>query len=146
MVQTPVGARCPDCAKARKNPAYDPSSQETAFAVGAGFGVAVACGAVVAVAAYLFARAGVGLIGAQVIVLVGLGASGWLVGETVYRISRFKRSRSLSYVAALAAFAVYLSGMLVAPILGLSQVAFVNLYALLGLGLSVYIAMGRVRP
>ena len=28
LEQTPVGARCPDCAQMKKNPLYDPSNKE----------------------------------------------------------------------------------------------------------------------
>ena len=40
MVQTPVGYRCPDCARVRANPLLAMSGQQTARAVGAALGVA----------------------------------------------------------------------------------------------------------
>ena len=44
MVQTPVGARCPDCAGLYKVPTYQVSAKYYLRAIGAGLGMAVACG------------------------------------------------------------------------------------------------------
>ena len=45
LVQTPVGARCSDCAKLRKLPVYRVSTQYYLRAIGTGLGMAVVCGA-----------------------------------------------------------------------------------------------------
>ena len=45
MVQTPVGARCPDCAKLYKLPTYRVSTKHYLMAVGTALGMAIVCGA-----------------------------------------------------------------------------------------------------
>ena len=140
LVQTPVGARCPDCARAKKNPAFDPSNQDVLLATGAGLGAAVAAGILLGAVVATLARVPYGYMFG---VLVGQAAAGWVVGETVYRVSRYKRSRGLSYVAAISAFVAYAAALAVSSVLGVRGV---DLWSLLGLGASVYIAMGRLRP
>lgn len=142
LVQTPVGARCADCARVKKNPAFDPSNQEVLLASAAGAGVAVAAGIFLGAVVATLARVPYGYMFG---VLVGQAAAGWVVGETVHRVSRHKRSRGLSYVAAISAFVAYTVALAVSPVFGLRG-GFVELWALLGLGASVYIAMGRLRP
>jgi hypothetical protein len=141
LVQTPVGARCPDCARMRKNPAFDPSSQDMLLAAGAGLGVAVAAGVLLGAVVATLARVPYGYMFG---VLAGQAAAGWAIGETVYRVSRHKRSRGLSYVAAISAFVAYVAAKAVSHALGVNGI--VDLWELLGLGASVYIAMGRLRP
>ena len=142
LVQTPVGARCPDCASVKKNPAFDPSNRDMLLAAGASVGVAVAAGIFLGAVVATLARVPYGYMFG---VLVGQAAAGWAVGETVYRVSRYKRSRGLTYVAAISAFVAYAAALAVSPVFGLRG-GFIELWALLGLGASVYIAMGRLRP
>jgi hypothetical protein len=144
MVHTPVGARCPDCARVKKNPAFDPSSQETGLAIAIGVAVAGATGAVVGAASVGAFRA-LGANAYLVVAVAGLAGSGWLIGEAVYRAARFKKSRGLMYAAGLCAFAAYISALLFASALGLRG-AFGDLWTLLGLGVAIYVAMGRLRP
>ena len=44
LVQTPVGARCSDCARLHKLPTYHVSTQYYLRAMGSGLGMAIACG------------------------------------------------------------------------------------------------------
>ncbi len=44
MVQTPVGARCPSCARLSRVPTYRVSGIYYLRAIGAGLGLAVVCG------------------------------------------------------------------------------------------------------
>ncbi len=46
LVQTQVGARCPDCAKLYKLPTYRIAAKHYLIAIGTGFGMAIACGIV----------------------------------------------------------------------------------------------------
>jgi len=46
LVQTPVGAKCPDCAKLYKLPTYRISTKYYLIAIGTGLGMAIACGAI----------------------------------------------------------------------------------------------------
>lgn len=140
LVQTPVGARCPDCARMKRNPAFDPSNQDLLLAAGAGLGVAIAAGVLLGAVIVTMVRVPYGY---QFAVLAGQAAAGWAVGETVYRVSRHKRSRGLSYVAAICAFIAYAASLAVSSVLG---VRIVDMWSLIGLGISVYVAMGRLRP
>ena len=128
-------------ARMRKNPAFDPSSQDMLLAAGAGLGVAVAAGVLLGAVVATLARVPYGYMFG---VLAGQAAAGWAIGETVYRVSRHKRSRGLSYVAAISAFVAYVAAKAVSHALGVNGI--VDLWELLGLGASVYIAMGRLRP
>lgn len=144
LVQTPVGARCPDCARLKKNPAFDPSRQEVGVAVAAGLAVAGAVGAITGAAVVGTYRA-LGYNGYLIVALLGLIGAGWLVGETVYRVARYKRSRGLMYAAGMCAFAAYIAAIAASNAFGLRG-AFIGLWPLLGLSVCVYVAMGRVRP
>ncbi|MFC2017219.1 B-box zinc finger protein [Chloroflexota bacterium] len=46
MVQTPVGTRCPDCAKLYRLPTFHVSTKHYLRAVGTGLGMAIVCGVV----------------------------------------------------------------------------------------------------
>lgn len=88
MVQTPVGARCPDCARLRRLPTFDVRPQDYAKAVGAALGVAAGFGFLWSLlpirgATLLFA------------LFVGLAA-----GEAIARVTNRKRSRGLKALAA----------------------------------------------
>jgi hypothetical protein len=148
LVQTPVGARCPDCAKLKKNPAFDPSRTDMGSAVLASWGSGVAIGAAFGALAYALARSlpGLGVQGIEIIVLAGLGGCGWAVGEVTYRAAKFKRSRGLVWVAATGAFVVYAAALTVASQLGLWNGVFLRLFGLIGLAIGIYAAIGRVRP
>ncbi|MSQ08288.1 MAG: hypothetical protein EXR57_00395 [Dehalococcoidia bacterium] len=136
LVQSPVGARCPDCAKPIKNPAFSPSRRDMLLAIGAGLGVAVGLGAMLGVA--VEGLAGI-TYGYEVGVLVGQAAIGYVIGVTVYRVARNKRSRGLQYAGGFIAFVAYTAALFVYPAFG------THILALLGLGVGVYVAMGRLK-
>lgn len=137
LVQSPVGARCPDCAKPVRNPAFNPTSREMLLATGAGLGVAVGLGLVLGVA--VKGLAGIAY-GYEVGVLIGQAAVGYAIGEAVYRVAKYKRSRTLQYTAGSLAFLAYVAALVVYPAFG------IHIMALLGLGVGVYLAMGRLKP
>ena len=143
LVQTPVGARCEDCARMKKNPAYDPSSGETSRAVAAGIGTAAGIGLVLGALGVLAYKAG-GQNPYTIVAVVGLAGMGWTAGEVVYRVSKFKKSRGLQYAAGLCTFAGYIAAITSSTVFGLRG-GFTDLWPLLGFGLAVYVAMGRVR-
>lgn len=141
LVQTPVGARCPGCARVKKNPAFSPTNTEFAASIAAGLAAAVLLGVFLAAVVATLARIPFGY---AIGVLVGQGAVGYAIGEAVYRVSRYKRSRGLQYLAAGCAFVAYATALALSPAFGIR--GSVDPWALLGLGISVYAAMGRVRP
>lgn len=137
MVQTPVGARCQDCAKPVRNPAFSPSTSEGARAVFTGALVAGALGFLLSIVVSLVHRYVPVLM--IVVSIAGLAGIGYLTGEVVYRMSGYKRSRGLSYLAGLCAFVGWAIAAVLYPF------GFVGIWALLGLGVGVYVAMGRLR-
>jgi len=91
MVQTLVGARCPDCAKLYKLPTYRVSAKYYLRAIGTALGMAIACGVAW------------GLVGALVpffyLNLLLAPAAGYAIGEVVSLAVNRKRGRGLATVA-----------------------------------------------
>jgi hypothetical protein len=75
MVQTPVGARCPDCAKLHRLPTYRMSSAYYLRAAGAALGTAIVIGVVWGIIESYLPFRFFGLI-------IGAGI-GWAIGEVV---------------------------------------------------------------
>ena len=132
LVQTPVGARCPECAAERKNPVFDPSAAET----GKAWVAAVIAGIAVAGIAWGLAYVLPGTVGRYIYIL-GPASAGWLIGTVTYRASGFKRSRKLQLASGGATF---LSYMLMSAVLGTSIGGFI------GLAVGMYYAIGSVKP
>jgi hypothetical protein len=95
MIQTPVGARCRDCARLRKPPTYDPSLLDYLRGAAGALGVALAGGLVIT---FLFGgRPLPGILG--ILIMAGLG---YAVGEVTTRVSRRRRGTNMGIVAAVA--------------------------------------------
>jgi hypothetical protein len=94
MVQTPVGARCPDCAKLAKLPTYRLSAKHYLIAAGTALGMAIAGGFVWGVVReflpYIFVN------------LLLAGVVGFAVGEVVGRSVNRKRGNWLALIGAVA--------------------------------------------
>ena len=131
MVQTPVGARCPDCAQLYKLPTYRVSTQYYLRAVGTGLGMAIVCGIVWGVLGRLlpffflnlFLAAGVG----------------YVIGEVVSLSVNRKRGTGLAIVASLAVAISYLVSILLPWGFGF------RLFDLLALALGIFVAVTRLR-
>jgi len=132
LVQTPMGARCPDCAAERKNPVFDPSVGETGRAWVAGVGT----GVVVAALSWVLANLFPGLF--RYVLLIGPAASGWFIGAVVYRASGHKQSRRLQIVSGAATL---LSYVIMTYLMGAVYVG-----GFIGLAVGMWYAIGRVRP
>ena len=94
MVQTPVGVRCPDCARVRRLPTFDVDPAHYARAIGAGVISGGALGYLWSLIAPWTARFWV----ADYVVLIVIA---YLVGEAVSLSVNRKRSRSLGVIAVL---------------------------------------------
>ncbi len=91
LVQTPVGARCRDCAQLQKLPTFQVTTHYYLRAIGAAVGMAFACGA-----AWWAIRAVMGIPYLSFLLATGFGyAIGELVGRSVNR----KRGRGLAVTA-----------------------------------------------
>src|SRR5690606_31261484 len=101
LVQTPVGARCRDCAKVARMPTLE----VTPIYYARGMLAAAVSGARVGVAleVLMCGRGGFGLF----TVVLGLGV-GWVVSEAVTRATNYKRGPALQFCAALGVIMAYL--------------------------------------
>jgi len=131
MVQTPVGARCRDCANVKPLPTYQVPAVYYLRAVGAGLGVAVAVGLVWGLISMLLPFFYLNL-------LLAAGA-GYAVGEVISLSANRKRGPWLAAIGGLALVLSYLIGIL-SP-WGL----YFNLFDLLALALGIYLAVSRLR-
>ena len=94
-ITTPVGARCPDCAQVQRLPTYSLPSPQLAVSVvvalGAGLGVGVFLGLVENLMPGGFLR--------QIFVALAFVASGYVIGESISRVSNRKRATPLQLLA-----------------------------------------------
>ena len=131
LVQTPVGARCQDCARLRRLPTYNVSSGYYLKAVGVGLGMAAVCGVlwglIVIFVPFLYLN---------LVLAVGFG---YLVGEGISLAVNRKRGTGLAIVAGVAMVIGYLVSILVPW--GLSF-RFIDLLAV---ALGIFIAVTRLR-
>ena len=143
LVQTPVGARCPDCAGLKKLPTYRVSAQYYLRAAGVGLGVGALCG-IIWGALENWLPLNLSLLIAP--------AVGYAIGETVSLATNRKRGTGLIVVASMALvigyiislwFGSFLSGM---PFLLVFRFNIVRLLIdLLALALGIYVTVTRLR-
>ena len=131
LVQTPVGARCQDCARLRRLPTYNVSSGYYLKAVGVGLVMAAVCGVlwglIVIFVPFLYLN------------LVLAAGFGYLVAEGISLAVNRKRGTGLAIVAGVAMVIGYLVSILVPW--GLSF-RFIDLLAV---ALGIFIAVTRLR-
>lgn len=134
MVQTPVGARCRDCARMSRPPTYDARSTHYVRAILAGLTTGVAAALVWWAVSMVIS----GLIISAILAI----ATGYVVGEVVSIASNRKRTPILSIVAGISVLTAVLgSGFLTSS----SYPPLIVLHLLIA-GIAVYMAMRRVRP
>ncbi len=135
MVQTPVGARCPDCARLYKLPTYRVSAKHYLRAVGTALGMAIVCGVVW------------GLIGSFVpfifLNLLLAAGAGYAIGEVVSLSVNRKRGTGLATIAGIAVAISYLVSLLLPW--GLPFGLSFHFLDLLALALGIYVAVSRLR-
>ncbi len=101
MVQTPVGARCPDCAKTTKLPTFRLSPKYYLIAAGTALGMAIATGLV-----WGLLR---GFLPYIYVNLIVAGGVGYAVGEVVSRAVNRKRGKWLALIGGVAIPLSYLA-------------------------------------
>ncbi|MFC2002233.1 hypothetical protein ACFLUZ_07045 [Chloroflexota bacterium] len=135
LVQTPVGARCKDCAGLYKLPTYRVSANYYLRAAGTALGMAIVCGIAWGLIAifihFLFFN-----------LLLGAGA-GYAIGEMVSLATNRKRGRGLAAIAGTAVTISYLVNILFLG--GLPFGLFNILLDLLAVALGIYVAVNRLR-
>jgi len=134
MVMTPVGARCPDCARLSRLPTYQVSTQYYLRAAGAGIGIAIVCGLIWGAINLFVPFFSFNLILAP--------AAAYAISEIIALSVNRKRGTGLAVIAGIAVVVSYLitfffRGM---PV-GLFNIA----YHLVALALGIYVAVSRVR-
>ena len=144
LVQSPVGSRCPSCAAIGRSPMQDTSRGQVVKAIIVGLVVAAIGGPALVGLLLLVDRFPRGsAFGA----LVGFVAIGYLAGEAVRRVVGYKLDKRFQYIAGLSVFGAYLAAtfvVLASP--NLRNDVFSNIVALAGMGIGIWVAMGRVRP
>ena len=144
LVQTPVGARCPDCARLYRLPTYRVSTRYYLSAIGAGLGVAAIYGVAWGAAEWVIPVFSLNLLLAPV--------AGYVIGEVASLSVNRKRGRGLAVtggVATALSFAVSIyfhglfSGVSFSRVLSLDPFSIV--YNLVALALGVFIAVSRLR-
>jgi hypothetical protein len=141
LVQTPVGARCPDCAKLYKLPTYRISTKYYLIAIGTGLGMAIACGAIWGLIE--------SLVGFLYLSLLLAPAVGYAIGEVVSLSVNRKRGTGLAVVASVATVISYLisnirlfHGMIK---FSFSFSPFHLVLVLVALALGIFVAVTRLR-
>jgi len=130
-VETPVGAKCQDCAGLSKLPTYHVSTKYYLRAVGTGLVIAIICGLVWSVV--------MGFVPFFYLNLLLAPGAGYVIGEVVSLSVNRKRGTGLAVVAGIAMVISYLTSIL-SP-WGLSF----GLLGLLALALGIFVAVSRLR-
>ena len=134
MIQTPVGARCRECGRIRKSPVFD--VRPTQYLV-AGI-VALLVGGVAGVA-WGFLLVAIGwIIFFPWVIAMGVG---YVVGEAVSASVNRKQGTGLAIIAGVGVLVAFALSGLIGRNFPTADIVF----ALLFLGVAVYIAVGRVR-
>ena len=144
MVPTPVGARCPDCAKLYKLPTYRISTKHYLSAAGAGLGTAIICGAAWGTIDWVIPVFSLNLLLAP--------SAGFAISEVGNLSVNRKRGAGLAIVGGIAVaisyiislwFLSFLSGVSFSQVLPLGP--FNLVYNLIAMALGIFIAVSRLR-
>ena len=138
LVQTPVGARCRDCAKLGKLPTYRVSIKHYLRAVGTGLGMAAVCGAAWGAIEWVIPFFSFNLLLAP--------AAGYAIGEVVSLSVNRKRGTALAIIAGVAVVISYLVTFLFPGGLPFGSFKiFMVIYQLVALALGIFVAITRLR-
>ena len=135
MVQTPVGARCRDCAGLDKLPTFRVSTRYYLIAAGTALGMAIACGAAWGLIEWLVPIFSLNLLLAA--------AAGYAIGEVVSVSVNRKRGTGLAVVGGIAVVISYAVTFLVPGSLPFGL--FSIIYHIIAVGLGIFLAVTRLR-
>lgn len=135
MVQTLVGARCPECARLYKLPTYRVSTKYYLRAVGTALGMALVSGVLWGLANTIIPFFFLNLV-------IGAGV-GYVIGEVVGRAVNRKRGRGLAAVAGAGVITSYLVSIFL--FFGLPAGILQILFDLISVALGIYFAVTRLR-
>ena len=146
MVQSPVGARCPDCASIGQPAIFRATPGEFSTAIALSIVGALVFGIAYAVIVWVLWVLPLGFMIGNVAASFVIALGGSPVGNFVRRVGRNKLDARLRVVAAMTMLGIWVVGFTVASMLGVSNGVFLNIVAYIGLGIGIYVAMNRVRP
>jgi hypothetical protein len=135
LVQTPVGARCPACARLYKLPTFRVSTSYYARAAGTALGMAAVTGIIWGVIN--------GFIGFFYLNLVLAAGVGYAIGEVVSLAVNRKRGRWLAVVGGIGVALAYLVNIFTFGTVPFGAIRIV--LDLVSLGIGVYVAIIRLR-
>jgi hypothetical protein len=135
MVQTPVGARCPQCARLYKLPTYRVSTLYYLRAVGTALGMALITGVI-----WRFVNQFIPFF--YLNLLIGAGV-GYAIGEVTGLAVNRKRGRGLAAVAGTGVIISYLASIFLP--FGLPHGLFHIILDLVSVALGVFVAVTRMR-
>jgi hypothetical protein len=135
MVETPVGARCPDCAGLRKLPTYRVSVVYYLRAIGAALGTAVVAGLFWGIFNHFVAFFYINLLLA--------GGVGYLIAEAIGFSANRKRGQWLAAIGGTAVVISYLVNIFTYGSIPWSPVTIILDLVSIGIGIST--AVGRLR-
>lgn len=141
MVQTPVGARCPDCAQLRRPPQYTVSPGQYFIALGAALGLGAGLG-------FFWGFLSLFLPLVFYLNFIVFAGVGYAVGEVTGVAVNRKRGAGLQFVAALGVFVAFLTAQfrfVQAGFLLFSPLALLNPWNWLALALGIYVAVIRLK-
>ncbi len=138
LVQTPVGARCPDCAKVQRPVIYQVPPLFYLRGLGAGLAAGAAAGLIWAL---------IPLSGFFLFFIAG--GAGFLVGEAISRSVNRKRGLGLQIIAAISVAVSYVlqswaSVWLISPLFVWSPNDLISLYGLVALVVGIGVAVSRL--
>jgi len=134
MVQTPVGARCRDCAGLDKLPTFRVSARYYLIAAGTALGMAFACGAVWGLIQWLLPVFFFSL-------LIAAGA-GYAIGEVTSLAVNRKRGTGLAVIGGIAVAISYAVTFFFGALpIGIFSI----IYHIIAVGLGIFIAVTRLR-
>ena len=134
-VQTPVGARCPECANVQKIPTYNLPTTQLTKAIVVAIAVALALGVFFGLFQYLVSFRMVWIYGPATFV-----GSGWAVGEAISRVTNRKRVPALQGLAVGGYALALIVYIVVAP-----EFPFNGFYTLVGLVVGGTLALNPFR-
>jgi len=146
MVQSPVGGRCPDCANIGQPAIFRATASEFSTAIALSVVSALVIGVAYAVIVWILWVLPLGFMIGNVAASFVIALAGAPVGDLVRRVGRNKLDARLRIVAAVTMLGIWIVGFTVASMLGVWNGVFLNIVAYIGLGVSIYVAMNRVRP
>ena len=135
MLETPVGARCKDCARLYTLPTYRVTTAYYLRATSTALGMAMVCGVIWSIIN--------GLVPFFYLNLLLAAGTGYAIGEVVSLSVNRKRGRGLAAIASLGVALSYLINIFLFG--GLPLGLFRIIFDLAALALGIYIAVNRLR-